>query len=369
MSYKKIHQIRIDFNVTEKIRRYVFVYIIEAEDCYMIDSGVYGCEKQIASYMESIGRKLSDIKEIFLTHAHPDHIGSAAWFRENVGCEIYAGREERRWIEDIDLQFSERPIPNFYILAGRSTKVDHVLHDGDEVLLEEGLSIHAYRTAGHSAGEMSYRLEDAFFIGDTVPVITDIPIIMDVPEMIASIKILRRQEGIRSFYPAWDHSYSAEEMKEKLEEAGTYHEFGKSDCGIGCGTGPERSDQAGLGENGDADVLGKPAVCPNGWRVQKGMEMSCYFVIDTYIDPDKGRREYDEYIELVKPIVEAHNGEYLVRSEKIIPLSEARNPQRIIIIRFPSKKELFDCFSSQEYRNIQEKRISSVDARAVIVEE
>ena len=36
--------------------------------------------------------------------------------------------------------------------------------------------------------------------------------------------------------------------------------------------------------------------------------MNCYFVIDTYIDPDKGRREYDEYIELVKPIVEAHNG-------------------------------------------------------------
>ena len=219
MPYKKIHQIRIDFNVTEEIRRYVFVYIIEAEDCYMIDSGVYGCEKQIASYMESIGRKLSDIKKIFLTHAHPDHIGSAAWFRENMDCEIYAGREERRWIEDIDLQFSERPIPNFYILAGRSTKVDHVLHDGDEVLLEEGLSIHAYRTAGHSAGEMSYRLEDAFFIGDTVPVITDIPIIIDVPEMIASIKMLRCQKGIRSFYPAWDHAYSAEEMKEKLEQA------------------------------------------------------------------------------------------------------------------------------------------------------
>ena len=188
MSYKKIHQIRIDFNVTEETRRYVFVYIIEAEDCYMIDSGVYGSERQIASYMESIGRKISDIKKIFLTHAHPDHIGSAAWFRENVGCEIYAGREERRWIEDIDLQFSERPIP-------------------------------AYRTAGHSAGEMSYRLEDAFFIGDTVPVITDIPIIIDVPEMIASIKMLRCQKGIRSFYPAWDHAYSAEEMKEKLEQA------------------------------------------------------------------------------------------------------------------------------------------------------
>ena len=219
MAYKKIHQIRIDFNVTEKIRRYVFVYIIEAKDCYMIDSGVHGCEKQITSYMESIGRKLSDIKKIFLTHAHPDHIGSAAWFRENMGCEIYAGRGERRWIEDIDLQFSERPIPNFYLLAGRSTKVDHVLKDGDEVLLEEGLSMHAYRTAGHSADEMSYRLDDVFFIGDTVPVSTDIPIIIDVPEMFAAFKVLKREEGICSFYPAWDHAYSAEEMKGKLEEA------------------------------------------------------------------------------------------------------------------------------------------------------
>jgi len=96
MAYKKIHQIRIDFNVTEKIMRYVYVYIIEAGDCYMIDSGVYGCEEQISSYMESIDRKISDIKKIFLTHAHPDHIGSAAWFRENIGCEIYAGRGERR---------------------------------------------------------------------------------------------------------------------------------------------------------------------------------------------------------------------------------------------------------------------------------
>ena len=42
---------------------------------------------------------------------------------------------------------------------------------------------------------------------------------MDVPEMIESIKILRRQEGIRSYYPAWDHTYSAGEMEKKLEEA------------------------------------------------------------------------------------------------------------------------------------------------------
>lgn len=91
-----VHQIKIEFNVTEQIKRYVYVYIIEAEHLYMIDSGVYGCEKQIEQYFRQIGRDITDIKAIFLTHAHPDHIGSASWFQENIGCKIYAsgGKED-----------------------------------------------------------------------------------------------------------------------------------------------------------------------------------------------------------------------------------------------------------------------------------
>ena len=41
----KIHQLKIDFNVTENIKRFVYVYIIEAGHCYLVDSGVFGCEK------------------------------------------------------------------------------------------------------------------------------------------------------------------------------------------------------------------------------------------------------------------------------------------------------------------------------------
>ena len=91
-----------------------------------------------------------------LTHAHPDHIGSAAWFQENTGCKIYTSEGEKRWIEDIDLEYKERPIPNFYKLAGRSSKVDIVVKDGDVIELEDGIKVRVIRTAGHSCDEVSY---------------------------------------------------------------------------------------------------------------------------------------------------------------------------------------------------------------------
>ena len=48
MTEMKVHQIQIDFHVTEKISRFVYVYIIEADSLYLIDSGVFGCEKQMS---------------------------------------------------------------------------------------------------------------------------------------------------------------------------------------------------------------------------------------------------------------------------------------------------------------------------------
>lgn len=96
--------------------------------------------------------------------------------------------------------------------------------------------------------------------------------------------------------------------------------------------------------------------------------MSCYFIIDVYIDENKGRGEYDDYISKVKPIVESFGGEYLVRSENVTALSALRNSQRVIIIRFPSRVQLELCFSSDEYRKIMHERTDNVDARAVIVE-
>ena len=216
----KVHQIKIDFRVMEQVSRFVYVYILEADSLYLIDSGVFGCEKQIMDYLDSIGRNNAEIKGIFLTHAHPDHIGSAAWFQEHTGCRIYASEGEKSWIEDIDLQFKERPIPNFYKLAGKSSRVDVEVKDGDVIELEAGLTVSVIRTAGHSCDEVSYLVCDNMFIGDSVPVKGDIPIFIDEREMRETLHILKDTKGVKTYYPAWDHTYTAEMMEHKLNEAG-----------------------------------------------------------------------------------------------------------------------------------------------------
>lgn len=215
-----IHQIKIDFNVTENIKRYVYVYVLEGKYLYLIDSGVAGSQTQITEYIKSIGRDVTEVKSVFLTHSHPDHIGTAAWFRENIGCTIYAGEKERKWIENIDIQYQERPIPNFYKLAGASVKVDQCLKDKDKIALEDNCILHAIETPGHSLGEISYLVDNSLFIGDCIPVKGDIPIYVNKTEVIESLnKIKALKYAVDNFYPAWDITYSNENIDIVIENA------------------------------------------------------------------------------------------------------------------------------------------------------
>ena len=216
----RIQQIKIDFNVTPQIKRYVFVYLIITDTgCYLIDSGVAGSESVIEKAVMESGHLPSDIKAIFLTHAHPDHIGTAAYFREKYGAAIYASEGERAWIEDIDLQFSQRPIPNFYTLAGKSVAVDYIVKDADIIVLSEEIRVHVIGTPGHSVDEVSYRINDVVFIGDAVPVKGDIPIFVHLEDTKNSLLRLEQLSDVKLYYPAWDQTYSADMMKRKIVDA------------------------------------------------------------------------------------------------------------------------------------------------------
>ncbi len=209
-----VHQIKIDFNVTPEIKRYVYVYLITGDNCYLIDSGVAGSEKIIEKYMQKLGRDISEINAIFLTHAHPDHIGAASAIQKKSGCRIYASDIEKIWMEDIDLQFKERPIPNFYTLVKKSVKVDNIVKESDRIVLEDNLTLEVLETPGHSRGEVSYMLkeEGVFFCGDVIPVPDDFPIFVDVAQSKKSIEKIMELENIRFCCPAWDKIYFEKEI-------------------------------------------------------------------------------------------------------------------------------------------------------------
>lgn len=208
-----VHQIKVTFHVTPQIERFVYIYLITGKNCYLIDAGVDGAENVIADYMGKIGRDIREIKSILLTHSHPDHIGSAAKLKSMTGCMIYASQEERDWIEDIDKQYRERPIPNFKELLKESVRVDEVVGEGSVLELEEGITIKVTRTAGHSAESLSYYLlkEHILFTGDAIPVAGDIPIYISAKQSMDTLHKIRQLADIDYYCPAWDSVYMGRE--------------------------------------------------------------------------------------------------------------------------------------------------------------
>lgn len=217
---ENVHLIRKEFYVTPEVKRYINIYLITGESCYLIDSGVSGSETIIDEYLHSIGRNMSDIKGIFLTHAHPDHIGGAAEIKRITDCKVYAPMLEIDWIEDIDIQYRERPIPNFYTLLSESVKVDVPLQDGDSVTLEKGMEICALLTRGHSHGSMSFILgNNIIFTGDAIPVAHDLPIFVDYEQSLYSLDRINELSNVQYFCPAWDEIYDKIRLKEVVNDS------------------------------------------------------------------------------------------------------------------------------------------------------
>lgn len=215
-----VYLIRKDFDVTPAVKRYVNIYLITRKNCYLIDSGVAGSEKLIGEYLHSIGRNMSDIKGIFLTHAHPDHVGAAAAIKRITDCTVYAPSLELDWIEDINKQYRQRPIPNFYTLLPESVKVDVPLQNGESVLLEDGIEIHALLTQGHSHGSMSFMLgNNLIFTGDAIPVAHDLPIFVDYEQSLYSLDVIKELSTVQYFCPAWDEVYDRTKLREVINDS------------------------------------------------------------------------------------------------------------------------------------------------------
>ena len=248
-----IHALKIPFKLRvgpdKTVDRFVFAYLIFGDQICLIDSGVAGSDGMILDYIKQVGRNPRDITRIILTHSHADHIGGSPALKKQTGCKVAAHIDARPWIENVDRQYAERPVGNFYDLIGGPVEVDSGLKDGDRVDLGDGGTLEIFHTPGHSDGSISllYNRDSALFTGDAVPKPASVPIYEDVTVSIESIKKLKQMEGLEVLMASWDDP-----------QFGT-GAYASMDAGL---QWFQQIHEAVLAETAESDAFGPEDLCP-----------------------------------------------------------------------------------------------------------
>jgi len=93
--------------------------------------------------------------------------------------------------------------------------------------------------------------------------------------------------------------------------------------------------------------------------------MAHYGIFDvTITDLEK----YKEYMMLVKPVIEAAGGRYLVRGGAHQVLEGDWHPTRLVLLEFPSAEAVQSFYQSPEYRGLKAMREACSRANLVTVE-
>lgn len=95
------------------------------------------------------------------THAHADHLSGAPYVKAKTGARIGIGEH----IKHVQRIF--RPIFNATDLKTDGSDFDHLFKDGERFKIG-ALDAEVIYTPGHTPADISYKIEDAVFVGDTL---------------------------------------------------------------------------------------------------------------------------------------------------------------------------------------------------------
>jgi glyoxylase-like metal-dependent hydrolase (beta-lactamase superfamily II) len=95
------------------------------------------------------------------THVHADHLSGAPYIKLKTGAKVVISQNIR------EVQTIFRPIFNALDVSGEGAEFDLLLKDGD-VFNIGALECEAMATPGHTPACMSFKIQDAVFVGDTL---------------------------------------------------------------------------------------------------------------------------------------------------------------------------------------------------------
>jgi glyoxylase-like metal-dependent hydrolase (beta-lactamase superfamily II) len=101
------------------------------------------------------------VEWVLETHAHADHLSGAPYIKAKTGATIGIGEH----IKDVQRIF--RPIFNATDLKTDGSDFDKLFKDGERFTIGE-LEAEVLYTPGHTPADVSYKIEDAVFLGDTL---------------------------------------------------------------------------------------------------------------------------------------------------------------------------------------------------------
>jgi len=95
------------------------------------------------------------------THAHADHLSGSPFIKSKTGATIGIGEH----IKDVQRIF--RPVFDAGDLKTDGSDFDHLFKDGEHFKIGE-LEAEVIYTPGHTPADITYKIEDAAFVGDTL---------------------------------------------------------------------------------------------------------------------------------------------------------------------------------------------------------
>jgi len=157
------------------------IYLLTAPGPMLVDTGMPGDEQVTLQALRELGLAPRDLRTIFVTHAHLDHIGALAAVKAATGATIVAGMPEKDHIEGRRMLCSMRReglggnifkcilyVLEKFVQKYTPVQLDTAFSAQRGSSPVQGLEIIA--TPGHSPGSLSFYVpaKKALFTGDAL---------------------------------------------------------------------------------------------------------------------------------------------------------------------------------------------------------